>query len=94
MKLAGPVVIGPNCKIGEKTSISDSVIWHDTVIGEGVKIKSSILADNCKIGDDVTLTAAVVGDHVTIIDGIKPKNGSRIMPGETVKSSDTEPQTI
>jgi NDP-sugar pyrophosphorylase family protein len=93
-KLSGPAVIGPNCKIGENTSISDSVIWHDTVIGGGVKIKGSILADNCKIGDAVTLTEAVLGDHVTIIEGVKLKKGSRIMPGETVKISDVQPKKI
>ena len=94
VKLSGPAVIGPNCRIGENTSISDSVIWHDTVIGEGVKIKSSILADNCKIGDDVKLTGTVVGDHVNIIEGIQLKKGSRVMPGEMVKSSDTASQKI
>jgi NDP-sugar pyrophosphorylase family protein len=94
VKLSGPVVIGPNCKIGENTSITDSVIWHDTVIGAGVKIKSSILADNCKIGDNVTLTEAVLGDHVTMIDGLKLKKGSRIMPCETVKNDDVPVKKI
>jgi NDP-sugar pyrophosphorylase family protein len=59
-----------------------------------VKIKSSILADNCKIGDDVKLTGTVVGDHVNIIEGIQLKKGSRVMPGEMVKSSDTASQKI
>ena len=85
VKFIGPVVIGPNCKIGKDTTVKDSVVWHDTTIGKGVAIKSSILADNCKIGDDCSLIDAVLGDHVNINDGVKLKKGSRIMPGETVK---------
>jgi len=90
VKFTGPVIIGPNCKIGENTTITDSVLWHDDKIGDNVKIKSSILADNCKIGDECSLNAAVLGDHVKVIDGIKLKKGSRVMPGETVKSDDAE----
>ena len=88
VKLTGPAIIGPNCQIGKDTTITDSVLWHDDIIGNKVKIKSSVLADNCKIGDDCILDAVVLGDHVTMIDGIKLKKGSRIMPGETVKESE------
>lgn len=85
VKLTGPVIIGANCKIGEDTKIADSVLWHDTVIGKNVAMKSSVLADFCKIGDGCTMTDVVLGDHVTVKDGVKLAKGARIMPGETVK---------
>jgi mannose-1-phosphate guanylyltransferase len=85
VKLTGPVVIGPNSTLHEDAKITDSVFWHNTVIGQRAVIKSSILADNCKIGDDCQLINAVLGDHVTVSNGLKLKKGSRIMPGETIK---------
>ena len=85
VKLTGPVVIGPNSTLHEDAKITDSVFWHNTVIGQRAVIKSSILADNCKIGDDCQLIDTVLGDHVTVSSGLKLKKGSRIMPSETIK---------
>jgi mannose-1-phosphate guanylyltransferase len=85
VKFTGPVVIGAKCSIGQDVKITDSVLWHNTAVGQRTVIKSSILADNCKIGDDCQLNDAVLGDHVTINDRAKLKKGTRVMPGETVK---------
>jgi mannose-1-phosphate guanylyltransferase len=85
VRLSGPVVIGSNCTVMEDAVIADSVIWHNVNIGRRAVIKSSILANNCKIGDDSYLIDAVLGDHVTVSDGCRLKQGSRILPGETVK---------
>ena len=86
VKLTGPVVLGHNCRIGENSTISDSVVWHDATIGKNVTIKSSILADNCAIGNGCSLTDAVLGDHVTVNEGAILKKGSHIIPGEIVKA--------
>ncbi len=48
-------VIGCGVTIGEGTTVRDSIIMNETVIGKNCEIEKSIIAENVKIDDDVHL---------------------------------------
>jgi NDP-sugar pyrophosphorylase family protein len=43
---------GINCRISEKTSISDSVIWDEVQIEDGARLHRTIIADGVRIGSN------------------------------------------
>ena len=44
------VFVGDDCRISEKTRISDSVIWDDVRIEDGARAHRTIIADGVRIG--------------------------------------------
>ena len=46
------VFVGDDCRISEKTRVSDSVIWDDVRIEDGARVHRTIIADGVRIGRD------------------------------------------
>jgi NDP-sugar pyrophosphorylase family protein len=44
-------VLGPRCRIGKNSTVSKSVLWESTVVGEGVKLEEVLTGRGCRIGD-------------------------------------------
>ncbi len=82
--IVGPVVIADGCTIGEGSVVTDSIIWRDVHLEEGVKLIRSMVADSCTLGSDAVIEDSVLGDHVTVAPGICLEPGSRVDPGTTV----------
>ncbi|QGU00853.1 Mannose-1-phosphate guanylyltransferase / Phosphomannomutase [Candidatus Syntrophocurvum alkaliphilum] len=79
----GNVVIGENCKIGDNSSINNSVIWANTVVGEKSVLNNCVIGDNCNIGKQVIINQGAVvasgcflNDKITIAEGMKVFNSS------------------
>jgi mannose-1-phosphate guanylyltransferase len=53
-RIEGPVVLGKGVVVGEYAQISDSVIWRNTTIGDGAKVRSSLIGSNCQLYKDMT----------------------------------------
>ena len=83
-KLIGPVVIGSGSTILENAVIESSVIWRNTLVGQGVSLKDSIVADNCCLNARSIVNGSVLGDNATVVSGCKLEPGSRVPPGTTV----------
>jgi len=56
----GSVTIGPGCHVGDYASISDSVIWNDTIIGEQTTIHEAVIGANCQISPGLSIHAGAV----------------------------------
>lgn len=48
-QLMGNVTIGDNCVIASNAVIKDSVIWSNTIVGAGAKVKNCVVADGCRV---------------------------------------------
>ena len=68
-------VVGPNCRIEEGATISDSVLWANVRIGEDARVDGALLGRSTHIGHH-----AVVGRGVVLGDKSVITDYSRISP--------------
>lgn len=54
--LSGHTVIGPNCRIGANTSLTDCILEDGVLVGSAAKLANVILDDGCIIEDEVVIT--------------------------------------
>jgi len=47
--IRGPVVIGPDCTIGDGAVLEETVLWHGVTVGEGAVLRK------CVVGNDVEI---------------------------------------
>ncbi len=65
--LKGPVVIGPDCHLGEDTVVEKAVLWKGVSIGTGAVLKQCIIGSYTTIGNNAeVINCAMVGDHINI----------------------------
>jgi NDP-sugar pyrophosphorylase family protein len=78
--LAGPVVVGPECMIGENaTIVGPTVIGADSRIGDDVVIRQAAIWSRCSIG------AGAILDRSIMLDG------AAVAPGEVVRDTVCQP---
>lgn len=53
-RIEGPVVLGKGVVVGEDAHLSDSVIWRNTLIEDGARVKSSLIGSNCQLYRNMT----------------------------------------
>ena len=79
VKLLPHSVIGSNCNISERASISGSILFDNCNIGNNCIIRDSIIAGNVNIGDNVKIEGnSVIGDNTVIDNDNILKNGIKI----------------
>jgi len=65
--LKGPVVIGPDCHLGEGTVVERAVLWKGVSIGTSAVLKQCIIGSYTTIGNNVpVINCVMVGDHIKI----------------------------
>ncbi len=78
-------VVGEGFKIGENSSVHDSVIHDGVTLGNGVTVSGSIICKGVKICDGVRIqNGCVIGAGSVIKSGITLKENTVIQRGETV----------
>ena len=82
VRIAGPSVLGDNCAVRERASISSSVLWSDVRVGTGAVISDSIIGAGCWIGDEATIDGAVLANGARVKRGVRLGPGSRLEPDE------------
>ena len=68
----------------EGAIVEQSIIWDRVKIGQGTRIRNSIVANNCHLDTGSVIEDSVLGDNVTVLSGSKVKSGSKIWPGSTI----------
>jgi mannose-1-phosphate guanylyltransferase len=58
--LNGPLVIGPNCTIGDSAAVEKSIIWHNVKVGHHTVIKNSIVLNDTIIADNANVDNTIV----------------------------------
>jgi mannose-1-phosphate guanylyltransferase len=62
-------VVGPNCRIEEGATVSDSVLWSNVRIGEEARVDGALLGRSAHIGHHAIVDRGVVlGDKSVITD--------------------------
>jgi mannose-1-phosphate guanylyltransferase len=58
--LNGPLVIGPDCIIGDNAAVEKSIIWHNVKIGNHSVIKNSIVLNDTIIADSTNVNNTII----------------------------------
>lgn len=82
VRIEGPSVLGDNCVVRERATISASVLWSDARIGAGAIVRDSILGTGCWIGDDAVVEGSVLANGARVKRGVHLDRGSRLEPDE------------
>lgn len=78
-ELKGPCVIGDYCRIGAAALVGEyTVIGHQSIIEEGVKLKNCILWNNVHVEKNVQLQNCIIGNNAFISENISVFEGSVI----------------
>lgn len=73
-------VVGKGCAI-DGASVRGSVMFENTKIGRGSKLKDCIIGSDCMVGENVDIwPGAVIGDNVRIGNNAVLKGNARIGP--------------
>ncbi len=87
-------VLGSGCTVAN-ASITSSVVFDNTKIGRGSKLKNCIVGSNCILGEDVDIwPGAVIGDEVVIEKGATIQGNARIGPRVTIKAGSTVDEVV
>ncbi|MBI2830340.1 MAG: NDP-sugar synthase [Chloroflexi bacterium] len=87
VSITGPTIIGANCRIQRNAVIEESLLWHDVEVGEGARIRKSVVANSCCLQPHSVIDECVLGDNVTLGGNCKLEPGSKIWPGTRVEGS-------
>lgn len=60
VSLSGSVVLGQGCRIGDHVSLEDCVIWDGVEIGEGARLRGSVLGKDTTVGAHAHLSGHIV----------------------------------
>ncbi|SCU95751.1 LAMI_0F03620g1_1 [Lachancea mirantina] len=86
-------IVGPNCIVGERTSVKLSVLGRDTKIGKRCRIVGSVVLDGAIIDDESILENVIVGPATQIGKKSRLTNsyieGSYIVSPKTVLKGET-----
>ncbi len=66
VRVAGAVVVGKNCTIGEGVRLTNSVIGDNCVIGPGASLTNCVIWNDVVIGHNADLSSDVVGSRCSI----------------------------
>ena len=65
-KINGNCYLGENVKIGNETTVHNSMIYNGVEIGDNVKISDSIIFDRCKIDTETEVSGSVIMENTSI----------------------------
>jgi NDP-sugar pyrophosphorylase family protein len=71
IEVAGSVLIGRHCEIGDGVRIVNSCIDNYTRIGDGVVIENSAIMDRVIIEEKAEIKDSIIGRHVTVCSSAK-----------------------
>jgi NDP-sugar pyrophosphorylase family protein len=63
-------VVGRDCHLGARVSVSRSVLLDRVLVGSDVTIKDSVVAEDARIGEGAALVDCVVGPGARVDDGV------------------------
>jgi mannose-1-phosphate guanylyltransferase/phosphomannomutase len=85
VKITGPVYIGSNCSIAEKTVIGEyTVLGRNNMVQSGTSVHRSILWDGIHVSSGSELQGATICSHVNVGTGSTLFEGSVVGPNCTI----------
>jgi len=86
----GPAVLGARCDVGEGAILDGVVLWPDSRVGSGARLKNCLVASGCRIGEESEIPeGCVLGEDVVIERGSKISGGVRVWPADFTDPSKT-----
>ena len=72
-------VAGKDTKISQSSTVIDSVLWDDVIVGAGARVNRAVLADNVTISDGEVIENAVVVPRELVEGKTRPE---KALPGD------------
>lgn len=82
--VSGGSTIGRGARVGPGASIDGCVVFDDTVIEAGARIRGSVVGHGARIGERVVLDGVVIGDGAVVEERNELRHGARVWPGVTL----------
>ncbi|KAL4934008.1 translation initiation factor eIF2B catalytic subunit epsilon [Aspergillus undulatus] len=86
------MVIGQGTKIGDKTTVKDTVLGRNCKVGKNVTLEGAHLWDNVVIGDGTTVQNAIIADDAVVGNNCIVKPGALISFGVKIADGITVPE--
>lgn len=58
--------LGNDVRVGRQSTLSSSIVFDHTIIGDNVRLEQCVIGEGCEIGDGAVLKSVAVGDHEKI----------------------------
>ncbi len=79
--IRGPAALGARCHIGAGAIIEGAILWPDSRVGSGARLKNCLAACGCNIGEECEVSeGCVLGDDVIIDKGRSLSEGVKVWP--------------
>ncbi len=84
----GPrAVIGPGCEVGERATVTDSVLLEGCRIGAEARVRGAILDARVSVGAGARIAAgAVIGRGAIVQPGVEIGEDARVAPEEAISA--------
>jgi mannose-1-phosphate guanylyltransferase/phosphomannomutase len=93
--LNGPVVVDRYTIVDDNAKLSNTIIWPHTYVGEGVRMRQSIVCRNVTIKNNCLLEdGTVVGDDVVVGQGSRIRAGVKIWPHKEIEPGSTVNESV
>ena len=87
-----PVLIGENCRLGEKAVVGPHTCLGNSIeVGGGTRITNSVLLGRTRIGRNIALDNCIVGFGCVIEDDVNVTSGTVIADNQVFKKGTTNP---
>ena len=82
VKIKGPTVFGPRCRVDNGAIVEGGVLWDGVNVGKMAELKNCVVGTGSNIQEGCHIPeGCVLGDNVRVESGFKMANATRVEPG-------------
>lgn len=70
-RVAGPAVLGRECRVEARATVYESLLWDRVTVGAGAAVRRSVLASGVRIGAGAVVEDCVLAHEVTVEAGAR-----------------------
>jgi len=66
VRLAGPLYIGDNVRLGKGSIVEGACLYDNVVVEAGAVVRASVVLENCRVGRDAEVVDSVLSEGCTV----------------------------
>ncbi|SHG92190.1 sugar phosphate nucleotidyltransferase [Tepidibacter thalassicus] len=78
-------IIGPNCEIGEESTLKKTILWKNAKIGKNTHCRGTVVCNNVQLKNRInTFESCAIGKGSLLSSGVKVKPNIKIWPDKAI----------